>query len=249
MVLALLGAIFIGLSLGVFGSGGSILTVPVLLYLADMPANTAIASSLLIVAFISLFGSWPSIHKRLVSWRHVWLFGIPGMIGAYFGAWAGGLVDSRIQLAVFVLLMAVAAVFMWRGRHADKPAQTIHIAKIISDGLVVGAITGFVGVGGGFLIVPALVLLGGVPMVRAIGTSLLIIALKSFVGFAKYYTVLTAQGLNFDWPIIAMVAVAGIVGSFAGNFIGSRLPRQTLQKGFALFLGVMAIIVLTQSVL
>jgi uncharacterized membrane protein YfcA len=249
MILALLGAIFIGLSLGIFGSGGSILTVPVLLYLADMPANTAIASSLLIVAFISLFGSWPSIRKQLVSWPHVWLFGIPGMIGAYLGAWAGGLVDSRIQLGVFVLLMAVAAVFMWRGRSVDKPAQQINIAKVITDGLVVGAITGFVGVGGGFLIVPALVILGGVPMVRAIGTSLLIIALKSFVGFGKYYSILTEQGLSFDWPVITMVAVAGIVGSFAGNFIGTRLPRQTLQKGFALFLGVMAIIVLTQSVL
>ncbi len=104
MIFALLGAIFIGLSLGIFGSGGSILTVPVLLYLADMPANTAIASSLLIVAFISLFGSWPSIRKQLVSWPHVWLFGIPGMIGAYFGAWAGGSVDSRIQLGVFVTI-------------------------------------------------------------------------------------------------------------------------------------------------
>jgi uncharacterized membrane protein YfcA len=249
MVLALLGAIFIGLSLGIFGSGGSILTVPVLLYLADMPANTAIASSLLIVAFISLFGSWPSIRKQLISWPHVWLFGVPGMVGAYLGAWAGGMVDSRIQLGVFVVLMAIAALFMWRGRSADKPAQAIHVAKVIADGLIVGAVTGFVGVGGGFLIVPALVLLGGVTMVRAIGTSLVIIALKSFVGFAKYYSVLTAQGLNFDWPIIAMVSIAGIVGSFAGNFIGSRLPRQALQKGFALFLGLMAIIVLTQSVL
>ncbi|KFZ28807.1 permease [Pseudidiomarina atlantica] len=250
MIGAILGAILIGISLGVFGSGGSILTVPVLLYLADMPGNMAIASSLLIVAFISLFGGFIAARKKIVSWRHVWLFGIPGMLGAYLGAWAGSAIDPRIQLLVFVILMAIAAFMMWRKPAAKgNSVQEIKLARIIFDGLIVGAVTGFVGVGGGFLIVPALVLLGGVPMFLAIGTSLMIIALKSFVGFAKYFTALTEQGYSFDWATIAIVTVAGIVGSFAGAWISARLPRDKLQKGFAIFLIIMAVVVLTQSVL
>ncbi|RZQ57313.1 sulfite exporter TauE/SafE family protein [Pseudidiomarina tainanensis] len=246
---AIIGAILIGLSLGIFGSGGSILTVPVLLYLVNMPANLAIASSLLIVAFISLFGGLLSARKKIVSWPHVWLFGIPGMIGAYAGAWGGAAVDSRIQLLVFVVLMAIASVMMWRGRSTTDTPNDVKVVRVIIDGLVVGAITGFVGVGGGFLIVPALVLLGGVPMILAIGTSLMIIALKSFVGFAKYYAALSAQGYEFDWVIIAIISIAGIVGSYAGAWIGARLPRQKLQKAFAVFLILMAIFVLSQSVL
>ncbi|PHR66714.1 MAG: permease [Idiomarina sp.] len=246
---AIIGAILIGLSLGIFGSGGSILTVPVLLYLVNMPANLAIASSLLIVAFISLFGGLLSARKKIVSWPHVWLFGIPGMIGAYAGAWGGAAVDSRIQLLVFVVLMAIASVMMWRGRSTTDTPNDVKVVRVIIDGLVVGAITGFVGVGGGFLIVPALVLLGGVPMILAIGTSLMIIALKSFVGFAKYYSALSAQGYEFDWTIIAIISVAGIAGSYAGAWIGARLPRQKLQKAFAVFLILMAIFVLSQSVL
>ncbi|WP_417659286.1 sulfite exporter TauE/SafE family protein [Pseudidiomarina sp.] len=249
MIQAILGAVLIGLSLGIFGSGGSILTVPVLLYLADMPANLAIASSLVIVAFISLFGGLLSARKKLVSWPHVWLFGIPGMVGAYAGAWGGTAVDPRIQLLVFVVLMAIAAVMMWRGRSNIETPKNVKVVRVILDGLIVGAITGFVGVGGGFLIVPALVLLGGVPMILAIGTSLMIIALKSFVGFAKYYSALTAQGFEFDWTVIAIITVAGIVGSYAGAWIGARLPRQKLQKAFAVFLLIMAVVVLSQSVL
>ncbi|WP_233340165.1 sulfite exporter TauE/SafE family protein [Pseudidiomarina marina] len=249
MIQAIIGAILIGLSLGIFGSGGSILTVPVLLYLVNMPANLAIASSLLIVAFISLFGGLLSARKKIVSWPHVWLFGIPGMIGAYAGAWGGAAVDSRIQLLVFVVLMAIASVMMWRGRSTTDTPNDVKVVRVIIDGLVVGAITGFVGVGGGFLIVPALVLLGGVPMILAIGTSLMIIALKSFVGFAKYYAALSAQGYEFDWVIIAIISIAGIVGSYAGAWIGARLPRQKLQKAFAVFLILMAIFVLSQSVL
>lgn len=250
MIGAILGAILIGISLGIFGSGGSILTVPVLLYLADMPGNMAIASSLLIVAFISLFGGMLATRKKLVSWRHVWLFGLPGMLGAYLGAWLGSTIDPRIQLLVFVVLMVLAAVMMWRRRAPPKETiTTVNVFRITLEGLIVGAITGFVGVGGGFLIVPALVLLGGVPMFLAVGTSLMIIALKSFVGFAKYFTSLTDQGYIFDWGTITIVTLAGIAGSFAGAWISSRLDRNKLHKGFAIFLLVMAVIVLTQSVI
>jgi uncharacterized membrane protein YfcA len=249
MIQVILGAVLIGISLGVFGSGGSILTVPVLMYLLDMPATMAIASSLLIVAGISVFGSIPNIIHKKVSWPHVLLFGLPGMAGTYGGAWLGTLVDSVIQLAVFVLLMLLAAVMMWRGNKTLQAKGKVHLVKVALDGLIVGVITGFVGVGGGFLIVPALVLLGGVPMVMAIGTSLLIIALKSFVGFAKYYEVLTEQHQSFDWLVIGIMIAGGVLGSFFGIWIGQKLPKDKLQKAFSVFLVGMASLVLTQSVL
>jgi uncharacterized membrane protein YfcA len=254
MLHALLGALIIGLSLGVFGSGGSILTVPVLMYLLDVPAAMAIASSLAIVAGISLGGSLFNVLQRNISYRHVFWFGVPGMAGTYLGAWLGTLVDVRIQLSVFVLLMLVAAVFMWRGQpaqpdvvHPPKPQQSV--MKIIADGSVVGVITGFVGVGGGFLIVPALVFLGGLPMLLATGTSLLIIALKSLAGFSKYYQVFTEQALQFDWTLIGWMVAGGILGSYAGSLLGSKLPKQIMQKSFAVFLVVMGSFVLVKSVL
>jgi len=249
-MIALLGALIIGLSLGLFGSGGSILTVPVLLYLLKMPADMAIASSLLIVAGISLLGSVQNAWQRRISWRHVLWFGIPGMLGTYGGAWLGTLVDSRWQLLCFAILMLVAAVLMWRNRQTNTANQyPFNHTKVIVDGLLVGAITGFVGVGGGFLIVPALVLMGGLPMNKAIATSLSIIALKSFAGFIKYYFTFSAAGLTFAWHIIAIMIVAGLFGTFVGNWLGQKLPKQLLQKGFSVFLIIMAVVVFTQSVL
>lgn len=249
-MLALLGAIVIGLSLGLFGSGGSILTVPVLLYLLHMPAQLAIASSLLIVGGISLFGSARNGLQRLISWRHVLWFGIPGMAGTFGGAWVGTLVDTRWQLLVFSLLMLTAAVMMWRSKvNPQGNSCTFKPVKIIIDGLLVGLVTGFVGVGGGFLIVPALVLLGGLSMPVGIATSLVIIAMKSFVGFAKYYWVMAAQGALFDWATISLMIVAGIAGSYLGSALGKRLPKQQLQRGFAGFLVIMAVVVIYQSVI
>ncbi|RUO64322.1 sulfite exporter TauE/SafE family protein [Idiomarina piscisalsi] len=249
-MLVILGAVIIGLSLGLFGSGGSILTVPVLMYLVGMPAGESIASSLLIVAGISLFGSISYIRRKNVSWRHFWVFGIPGMIGTYGGAWIGTLVDSRWQLLVFSLLMIVAALLMWR----SKPKPPGHVtemnyAKVTLEGLVVGVITGFVGVGGGFLIVPALVLLAGLSMPVAIGTSLLIIVIKSIAGFFKYYAVMSANDVEFNWFIISIMIAGGILGSILGSKIGRSLPKEKLQKGFAVFLVLMGIFVITKSVI
>lgn len=249
-MLALIGAIVIGLSLGLFGSGGSILTVPVLLYLLHMPPQLAIASSLLIVAGISLFGSVRNGLQRLISWRHVLWFGVPGMLGTYGGAWLGTLVDARWQLLVFSLLMLVAAVMMWRSKVGELGnGKTFKPVKIVLDGLAVGLITGFVGVGGGFLIVPALVLLGGLTMPVGVATSLVIIAMKSFVGFGKYYWVMADAGVVFDWRTIALMIIAGIAGSFVGAALGKRLPKQQLQRAFAVFLAIMAGVVIYQSVI
>jgi uncharacterized membrane protein YfcA len=249
MIQAIIGALLIGLVLSVLGSGGSILTVPVLLYLIGMQAELAIASSLCIVGAISLISSIGFIKQKKVSWPHVFLFGLPGMAGTYLGAWTSTFVTSDIQLTVFVMLMLIGAVMMWRNQSSRCKAGELNIIKILSQGLAVGVVTGFVGVGGGFLIVPALVLLGGIEMWLAIGTSLVIIAMNSLVGFVKYYSLLSNKGLEFDWSVIAIMIAGGLVGSIAGQWISQYLPKAILQKIFAVFLVMMALFMLSKSII
>jgi uncharacterized protein len=249
MWLAWLGAAAIGLSLGLLGSGGSILTVPILVYLVGQPEKVAIAGSLAIVGGISLLAALPWTLKRQVDWRNVAWFGVPGMAGTWFGAWASQWLSGAQQLLLFALVMLVAAVLMYRpparfqaaaeGARDEVGAPPRRAAKIALDGLLVGIVTGLVGVGGGFLIVPALVLLGGMAVHRAIGTSLWIIALKSFSGFAKYVGVLAATGLALNWPLIGLFVALGAGGSVVGGRIARRLPQASLQKAFAVFLAVM----------
>lgn len=252
LVLAWPGAIAIGLSLGLLGSGGSILTVPVLVYLLDQPEKLAIAGSLAIVGAIAAVGSVPYIRSGLVNWRAVLLFGAPGMLGTYLGAWLAVFVSGAFQLTLFAGVMLAASVLMLRPIDLEKasarrPAAPRSAWKIPLDGLIVGIITGLVGVGGGFLVVPALVLLGGLRMREAVATSLVIIAAKSFSGFYKYLDVLAAEGLELDLEIIVLVSVIGIVGSFAGNFIGGRVPQEGLKKTFGIFLVVMGGYILLRS--
>lgn len=245
---ALPGALAIGMSLGLLGSGGSILTVPVLVYLLGQDEKLAIASSLAIVGLISMAGSVPFIRQKLVDWRTVALFGIPGMIGTYLGAYSSAYVSGVLQLSVFALVMLAASYLMLKplvmvGRSATPRSVT----KIGTDGLLVGCITGFVGVGGGFLIVPALVLLGGLSMHRAIATSLVIITLKSFTGFAKYLGVLESEQLSLDVEVILVIATIGVLGSFGGNYIGNRLEQSALRRYFGYFLIVMGAYILWES--
>ena len=164
--MAWLGALVVGLSLGLLGSGGSILTVPVLIFLVGEPEKVAIAESLAIVGGIALVGSLPFAVRKLIDWRSVAFFGVPGMAGAYLGALLSRYVSGGFQLALFALIMLVAAFFMFRPPAVPRSAAAAPRRpwKIGLDGLVVGVLTGFVGVGGGFLIVPALVLLGGLSM-------------------------------------------------------------------------------------
>ena len=250
-LLAWPGAVAIGLSLGLLGSGGSILTVPVLVYLLGQDEKLAIAGSLAIVAAIAAAGSLPYVRERLVDWRNVLLFGVPGMAGTYLGAWASVFVSGTVQIAVFAVVMVVAAYFMLRPRRDLESAGPREIrggSRITVDGLAVGALTGFVGVGGGFLVVPALVLLGGLTMHRAVATSLVIIAMKSAVGFAKYVQILDADGLALDVDVLITVAVIGIAGSYAGSLIGKRLPTERLQRYFGVFLVGMGAYILVTSV-
>lgn len=248
MILALLGALLIGLSLGLLGSGGSILTVPVLVYLLGEPPKQAIAESLLIVGGIALFGAFPYVLRRLVDWRNVVFFGLPGMAGTYLGAWLSRFASGEVQLLTFALVMLLAAYFMARPTPLRPGGQGQRKAwKIILDGLGVGALTGFVGVGGGFLIVPALVLLGGLTMHLAVGTSLLIIALKSFTGFYKYLHLLPLYGLGVNYTVALLFILVGTLGSFLGSRIAVRLPQEGLRRGFALFLVVMGVFIVGQN--
>jgi len=248
-LLAWPGAIAIGVSLGLLGSGGSIITVPVLIYLLGQDEKLAIAGSLFVVGNIALAGSLQYIRVGLVDWRNVFVFGVPGMAGTYLGAMIAAFVPGIMQLAFFALVMLLASYMMLRPVSlTNEPHERRESWKIASDGLFVGVITGLVGVGGGFLIVPALVLLGGLAIHTAVATSLVIIALKSYSGFYKYLDVLDQQNLELDWQTLMIVTGLGIVGSFAGARIANRVPQDKLKKGFGFFLIVMGIYILARSV-
>lgn len=250
MLLALLGALLIGLSLGLLGSGGSILTVPVLVYLVGQDEKVAIAGSLGIVGLVSLIGSIPHALRGHVSWRDVVLFGLPGMGGTYFGAYLSSFVSGTFQLVLFSLVMLLAAALMLRSRSEPEPregAPRRRMWKVALEGLLVGVLTGLVGVGGGFVIVPALVLLGGMPMRLAIGTSLAIIALKSASGFAKYLGVLDELGLELDWRILGVFSALGAAGTLAGSQLGEHLPQAALRRVFGVLLVLMAAYILARS--
>lgn len=253
MIYAIVGAVFVGISLGLFGSGGSILTVPILKYLLHHDDKTAIAESLAIVGGIALVTVIPYAKAKLIEWRLALLFGVPGVIGTYGGAWLSAYVEGFVQLLVFAVVMLGAAFMMWRAKPTppasslnDSPHRT-SIFLIAFEGLVIGVVTGFVGVGGGFLIVPALVLLAGLPMRSAIATSLLIIAAKSAVGFGKYVHVLDGHDSSIDWSLIAIFISVGAVGSFAGRTLSTRINQHALKRGFALFLVVMSLFILVRE--
>ena len=180
------GALLIGLTLGMLGSGGSAITVPVLVYLVGHGGKESIAESMAIVGLISIAAALPYARARQIDWRSVIFFGIPGMFGTFIGAWLGGLAAEALQLVVFGGILLLTAFVMLRKRKGIELAEETDVEphrsalwKVALEGTVVGVVTGFVGVGGGFLIVPALVVLGNLPMRQAIGTSLVIIAIKS----------------------------------------------------------------------
>ena len=248
-LLAWPGAIAIGISLGLLGSGGSILTVPVLVYLIGQDEKVAIAGSLFVVGTIALAGSLQFLRAKLIDWRNVAVFGVPGMAGTYLGAFLATYVPGIMQLSLFAVVMLLASYLMLRPVNLEQAvaSEARHAWKIAIDGLIVGVITGLVGVGGGFLIVPALVILGGMQMHRAVATSLFIIALKSYSGFYKYLDVLDKQDLQLDWKTLLVVTALGISGSFVGANFANRLPQGTLKKWFGCFLIVMGLYILARS--
>jgi hypothetical protein len=210
--------------------------------------KVAIAGSLFIVGSIALAGSLQFVRAGLINWRSVVTFGVPGMAGTYIGAALAAYVSGLMQLALFAVVMLLASILMLRPIRLSNASHAPRAAwKIAGDGLVVGIITGLVGVGGGFLIVPALVLLGGLSMHQAVATSLVVIALKSYSGFYKYLEVLDEQDLSLDWPVLALITVLGIAGSIVGSRLARRVHQDRLKRWFGYFLIVMGIYILARS--
>ena len=256
MSMALIGAVLIGLSLGLLGSGGSILTVPILVYLAGEPEKLAVTESLAIVGLISLFSAVPYARRRAIDVRRVLLFGLPGMIGTALGTALSAHLSGAAQLTLFAAVMLLSATLMFRPppartasagqSSASQPSAGQSPLMTAVQGLGVGVLTGVVGVGGGFLIIPALVLLGGLPMSLAVGTSLVIIALNSATGFARHLS-LPGMAEQLHWPLILTFSLIGVGGSLLGSRLNGRVPNVALRRGFAAFLVVMGSYVLATN--
>jgi uncharacterized membrane protein YfcA len=241
MALVLVLSILIGVSLGLLGGGGSILTVPILTYVAGMSAKAAIASSLFVVGATSAVGAVTHARRGRVRWRIGVVFGLAGMAGAYAGGRLAAFVPGQVLMIGFAIMMVATATAMLRTPRAVCPARSadLPLGKVVLEGSIVGLVTGLVGAGGGFLVVPALVLLGGLRMEIAVGTSLVVIAMKSFAGLAGYL-----GHVDLDWPLTLAVTAAAIAGAVAGGRLAGRMPPTMLRRVFGGFIAVMAIVVL-----
>ncbi|PGH45266.1 hypothetical protein COO58_13145 [Micromonospora sp. WMMA1996] len=245
LVLTVAGAVLIGVSLGLLGGGGSILAVPLLVYVADLPPKEAIATSLLVVGATSAVGVLPHARAHRVRWRTGLIFGLAGMTGAYAGGRLAEFIPASVLLTAFALMMLATAAAMIRGRRSAEGRPTPHelpVLRVVLDGVVVGLVTGLVGAGGGFLVVPALALLGGLPMPVAVGTSLVVIAMKSFAGLGGYLS-----SVQINWGLAAAVTAAAIVGSLLGGRLAGRIPADVLRTSFGWFVVVMGVFVLAQQ--
>ena len=235
-------AALVGLSLGLMGGGGSILTVPIFVYVLGYDPKLAIAMSLPVIGITSLAGAVGHWRAGNVHLRTAISFGLIAMVGAFGGARAARFLSGGVQLALLAVIMLAAALMMYRSAQRTPTAGTsetvasrdMPVALLVPVALVVGVITGLVGIGGGFLVVPALVLLAHAPMKQAVGTSLLVIAMNSVSGFAGYL-----GQVQVPWMFVSAfttIAVAGIlVGTWGSRFVSQR----ALKQGFALFLVVM----------
>lgn len=245
LVLTLVLAVLVGVTLGLLGGGGSILTVPLLVYVAGMDTKEAIATSLLVVGVTSAVGAISHARAGRVQWRTGLTFGVAGMTGAYAGGRVAEFIPGQWLLIGFAVMMVATALAMLRGRPEIDPADApdhLPTTRVIIDGLVVGLVTGLVGAGGGFLVVPALALLGGLPMPVAVGTSLVVIAMKSMAGLAGYLASVT-----IDWQMAAMVTGAAVLGALLGGPLAGRIAPETLRRLFGWFVLVMAIFVGVQE--
>lgn len=252
-------SILIGISLGLIGGGGSILTVPVLVYLFHVEPMMATAYSLFIVGASSLVGAFPKYRQGMISMKTAIVFGIPS-IAAVFATRKfivpaipkevfsiGDLVVTKalLMMILFAVLMVAASVSMIRDKKntasGEQVQQVFNYPMILLEGTVVGVLTGLVGAGGGFLIIPALVMLSKLPMKMAVGTSLLIIAAKSLIGFTG--DVMMA-GATMDWTLLGMVTALAIAGIFIGNYLSKSIDGNKLKKGFGWFVLVMGIYII-----
>jgi hypothetical protein len=264
LIVALALAVLIGVSLGTLGSGGSIITMPVLVYVARIPTPTAVGMSLVIVGATAAVGSYlqggglilgpefPRPNVRAVEdmpgaepdsagidIRAAVIFAATGVVGAFLGARLTHLVSGDVLMRMFAVLMLLAGWRMLARNGQSAGPRTCHLPQCTAAGLALGVLTGFLGVGGGFLIVPALVLFAGLDMKRAVPTSLAIIAFNALGGLAGQL-----RYAQFDWLLTAAFLSSALIGMFGGTMISKKLSADHLRRGFA-----WAIIVLGAAIL
>jgi len=261
-IIGYVASIFMGLSLGLIGGGGSILTVPILVYLFDVDPVVSTAYSLFVVGLTSLVGSFSHFKKGNVHLKTAVIFGIPSIISVYavrkfvvpiipdpfFSLGSFVFSKALFIMVLFAVLMVIASVSMIRKPKsiATEPEPVkFNYLLILGEGLLVGAITGLVGAGGGFLIIPALVLLAGLPMKQAVGTSLLIIALKSLIGFTGDI----GSGLSIDYQFMLLFSLFAMVGIIGGSYLTKFISNEKLKPGFGWFVLVMGLYILGKELL
>ena len=230
-------ALVVGVVLGMLGGGGSILTVPIFVYVLHYDPKSAIAMSLPVVGLVSLIGVFGHWRAGRVAMRTAVAFGLVAMLGSLAGTRVAALVTGTMQLAIFGLVMLAAAVFMFRSAAAPESVDAqagMRLLVLAPVGFAVGVLTGLVGIGGGFMIVPALVLLARIPMKQAVGTSLLVIAMNAFAAFAGYL-----GRIAMDWPVMALFAALAIAGIVFGSWLVRFVPQQALKRAFAVLLVLM----------
>ncbi|MAF78776.1 MAG: permease [Halobacteriovoraceae bacterium] len=239
-------AMTIGFSLGLLGGGGSILTVPILVYVMDMDPKVSIALSLAIVGMTSLVGVFGHYRKNNIHFRVALTFAPFAMIGTFLGAKISQFMSGSIQLILFACIMLLASVLMIRGRKDTEEdlekQKSLPLATLAIQAIIVGIVTGLVGVGGGFLIVPALVLLSGLSMKKAVGTSLFIISLNSFSGFMGYLGL-----VEIPWPFLFKFSAFSAIGIFIGIALSQYVSQPTLKKIFGIFLIFMGLFILYKN--
>ncbi len=222
----------IGGLLGLFGGGGSILAVPVLVHIAGMGGKEAIAMSLLVVGGTSMVGAARHAYARNIDWGAGLLFAPFAMAGSFGGGWLAKFIPEPVLLGLFAVTMIIAAIAMLRGKKQgdDPDGERAAMWLIALEGLAMGGFTGLVGAGGGFLVVPTLMMLGGLSMHRAVGTSLLVVSSKSFAGLLGY-----VSHVEIDWALGGMLVALATVGTILGASISERVSPDHLRKGFAYF--------------
>lgn len=230
-------ATLVGLSLGLLGSGGSILAVPILKYVAHLSAREAVATSLATVGAVSLVGTILAAREKRVLWRQGLLFAAMATVGTFLGVELAQLLSEKAQMGAFVLVMGYAVVRMFSsGESRQESEPESGLLSAIAKALAVGILTGVVGVGGGFLIVPALVALFGLPMKKATGTSLLVITINSIVGTISY-----SQSVSLDWLFTLKFVLAAVTGLVFGIQWSKSVPEKRLKRVFAYLLAVVCV--------
>lgn len=239
-------AVLVGVVLGLLGGGGSILTVPLLVYVAGMQAGQAVAASLFVVGVTAVVAAVAHARAGRVRWRSGLLFGAAAMAGAFAGGLAGAHLPGAVLLSAFAVVMIVTAFAMLRGRSSPDPDRLPAeppIGRVLLVGVLAGLVTGLVGAGGGFLIVPALALIGGLAMPVAIGTSLVVIAMNSFAGFAGYLTT-----VSIPWGTTLAVTAAAVLGAVLGGRLVAKVPQDVLRRVFGWFVLAMGAVLLVEQV-